>query len=401
MNSGTSADGVDAVACEVRGRGLAMRVRVLGHVQRSYEPALRRRLLAAMAPAETTTEEICRLGSEVGAAFASTAEAAVRELGLRRIDLIGSHGQTVCHLPPRTTTHRRRGRHGADRIGATLQIGQAAIIAARLRVPVVADFRQADMAVGGQGAPLVPWTDYVLLRHRTRSRVIQNLGGIANLTWLPAGGGPDDVLAFDTGPGNMMIDGLVRHFSGGCEHFDRGGHRAARGKVHERILERLMTHRFLAEPPPKSCGREEFGETWLRRLMARYGRQRISPGDWIATATAFTAVSIARSYARFLPRRRGMKYPVDEIVVCGGGAENPTLLRMIGEYVAREFDVGEREVNLSTMSSHGISPQAKEGLSFAMLAAACVDGVPANLPQVTGASRRIVLGQVCCSEPHR
>ena len=392
LNSGTSADGVDAVACEVRGRGPGMRVQVLGHIQRAYPPELRTRLLAVMAPAETRTEEICRLNVAIGEEFAEAAAAAVGKLGLRRVDLIGSHGQTICHLP-------RSVRGGG--VCATLQIGEPAVIAARMRVPVVADFRQADVAVGGQGAPLVPWTDHVLFHHRSHNRVIQNIGGIANLTWLPAAGGPDDVLAFDTGPGNMMIDGLVRHFTDGREHFDRNGRRAARGAVQADILARWLRHPFLTKTPPKSCGREEFGETWLRQMLQRSRRKSLTAADWIATATAFTAASIAQAYARFLPRPARAKHGVDEVILCGGGAANPTLVRLLTDEIAPAFGVRAGEIAITPMAEHGISPQAKEGVSFAMLAAACMDGVPANLPQVTGARRRVVLGKVCQPEPRR
>lgn len=383
LNSGTSADGVDAVACEVRGRGLAMGVQVLGRRQRAYPAELRARLLAVMAPAVTRTEEICRLNATIGEEFAAAALGVVRKLGLRRVDLIGSHGQTIGHLP----------RGGGA--GATLQIGEPAVIAARLGMPVVADFRQADVAAGGQGAPLVPWTDYVLFRHPRRSRVIQNIGGIANLTWLPAGGGPDEVLAFDTGPGNMVIDGLVRHFTKGREHFDRGGRRAARGVVQADMLARWLRHSFLLMAPPKSCGREEFGAPWLRRILERTRRKGITADDWIATATAFTAASIAGAYARWLPRAARGRRRVDEVILCGGGAANPVLIRMLTEELAQTFDVRVGEIAMTTMAEHGIDPQAKECVSFAMLAAACMDGVPANLPQVTGARRRVVLGKLC------
>lgn len=400
LNSGTSADGVDAVACEIVGSGLDMRVGVLGHVRSAYSPELRRRLLDVMAPAASRTEEICRLETTVGRAFAEAASAAVKKIGLKRLDLIGSHGQTICHLPPGGSgSSRRRGRGRSDNNASTgtMQIGDPAIIAARLGVPVVARFRQADMAVGGQGAPLVPWTDYVLFRHARLNRVVQNIGGIANLTWLPAGGGVETVLGFDTGPGNMLIDALVHRFESGRRHFDKGGRQAARGKVDECVLRRLLDHPFLTQPPPKSCGREQFGKPWMDGEIKRFARRRLGPDDWIATATAFAATSIALAYAMFLSARRGRYPPMDEIILCGGGARNPTLVRQLAGCVSLDgrFD----HVRMSRTDDYGITAQAKEGVSFAMLAAACVDGVPANLPQVTGARRRVVLGQICNPEP--
>ncbi|HVP10348.1 MAG TPA: anhydro-N-acetylmuramic acid kinase [Phycisphaerae bacterium] len=390
LNSGTSADGVDAVACEITGRGLTMRVRVLGHVRSPYARELQERLLRIMAPAATRTEELCRLETEAGRAFADAAAAAVKKIGLKHLDLIGSHGQTICHLPPSGGKARSA--------AATLQLGDPAIIAARLRVPVVARFRQADMAEGGQGAPLVPWTDYVLFGHRKKNRVVQNIGGIANLTWLPAGGDVEDVTGFDTGPGNMVIDALVRHFTRGRRHFDRGGRQAARGRPDARVLKGLLNHPFLTREPPRSCGREEFGESWVRRVLKRNATRRLSAEDWLATATMFTAVSITLAYISFLGPRRGGYPPMDEIILCGGGERNPTLVRRLAECVS--FNGRFDSVPISTTADYGIPTEAKEGVSFAMLAAACADRVPANLPQVTGARRRVVLGQISNPEPY-
>lgn len=386
LNSGTSADGVDAVACAISGRGPALRANVLGHLQRSYSPDLRRRLLAIMAPAATRTEELCRLSAEVGRVFAGAAAAVVRKLGLRRVDLIGSHGQTICHLPPERGPAARRGA-----VPATLQIGDAAIISEALGCPVVHGFRQADMAAGGQGAPLVPWTDYVLFRHARKSRVIQNIGGIANLTWLPAAGRVDDTVAFDTGPGNMVIDALVRRFSGGKAAFDRGGRMAARGRVSGAVLARLMAHPYLKISPPKSCGREQFGEGHVAALVRAFRRVRLSAEDWVATATHFSVACMVLGYAWLSDEGAGRFPPMDEIILCGGGARNATLVAQLSKCLSG----GRRRIEVTTTDDYGISTQAKEGLSFAMLAAACVDRAPANLPRVTGARRRVVLGSIC------
>ncbi|MBI5764709.1 MAG: anhydro-N-acetylmuramic acid kinase [Planctomycetes bacterium] len=390
LNSGTSADGVDAVACEIAGRGLSMRVGVIGHVHRDYSPSLRKRVLAVMAPAATTTEEVCRLESELGDAFADAAAHAVKALALRRVDFIGSHGQTICHLPP------RKGMRGTT---GTLQIGDASRIAARIGCPVVHHFRQADMAVGGQGAPLVPWTDYVLFREPKRTRVIQNIGGIANLTYLPAGGGPDSVIAFDTGPGNMVIDSLVRHFTKGREHYDADGRWAIEGQCDEAALRVAMHHRFFREPPPRSCGREEFGESWVQAWRKSAACRRLSKEDLLRTATCLTAFSIVSSCVMAeemdsvrRTRHRPPARPISEIVVCGGGANNLTLMMEIETAAGLAL---KSEGLISRMDDYGIAPGAKEGVSFAMLAAARMDGVPANLPHVTGARRAVVLGSVC------
>ncbi len=384
LNSGTSADGVDAVVCEVSGRGEGMKVRLLGHQHRAYRPALRRRLLAAMAPAATRTEELCRLHREVGLVFAEAARAVVRRIGLRRIDLIGSHGQTICHLPPGS---------GVTRGGpsATLQIGDAATIAHAVGSPVVSDFRSGDIAVGGQGAPLVPWTDWVLFHHARRTRIVQNIGGIANLTYLRAGGGPDRVIAFDTGPGMMVVDALVRHFSRGRKSFDAGGRTAASGQIDAKLALDMTPQEELIRIPPRSFGREEFGAAYVEQLLKKHARRGLPAADWLATATDATAAAIWLSYIMHLPlKRRGPC--VNEIILCGGGARNTTLVNMLKRYLSMDDRLAGARV--CDIADYGISDAAKESVSFAMLAAARVDGVPVNLRRVTGARRRVLLGQV-------
>jgi anhydro-N-acetylmuramic acid kinase len=408
LNSGTSADGVDAVACEIVGRGLGMKVKVLGHVQRPYSAALRDRLLAVMAPAPTRTEELCRLETEVGEEFADVAATVVKRLGLKRVDLIGSHGQTICHLPPDyhrliagpTSRHRlrvgatsrNRPRFDGTRVVGTLQIGDASIIAARLRCPVVHHFRQADMAVGGQGAPLVPWTDHVLFRHPNKSRVVQNIGGISNVTYLPAGSGPDNIIAFDIGPGNMVLDALARRLTHDKERFDRNGRRARIGKIRAPLLDALTCHPFLERLPPKSCGREEFGVAWVDRLLSKFKSRRWPLADWLRTGCAFFGTCCMIAYCLF-PGQHDL-FPFQEIILCGGGVNNPALVFEIQALMVVNESRG-RPVDVLRTDDFGIPVQTKEGVSFAMLAAACVDRVPANLPQVTGARKHVVLGQIC------
>jgi len=370
--SGTSGDGVDAVLCHVTGRGKEMRARIATHVYRPYSRELRRTLLAVMAPAATRTEQLCLLDNRVGEAFADAAVRVMRRARVRPRDVavIGSHGQTICHIP-------------AD--GATWQIGRAAAIAARTGVAVVSDFRSADMAAGGHGAPLVPWTDWLLLRDGRKSRAIQNIGGIANVTWLPAGGSPGDVRAFDTGPGNMVIDEFVRRFSRGRAEYDRGGRMAARGRVSLRVLGDWLRAPFFRQRPPKSAGREQFGREFVDRALKRHKRLKLRPEDWVATATMLTATSIASAYGEYLPKgRRGPA--VDEVILCGGGAKNATLRRWLSELLPR--------IPVRVIDDLGIPTAAKEAMSFALLACARLDETPANLPRVTGAGRRVMLGQV-------
>lgn len=400
LMSGTSGDGVDAACVTLTGSGPAMRVRFRGHVHRPFPPLLRRRLLAAMAPSATRTEEVARLHADLGDVFARTAVEAIRRMPpSRRPALIGLAGQTVCHLPG-----DRRGRT------VTLQLGEAARVAAATGLTTVADFRQSDVAAGGEGAPLVPWTDWVLFHDARISRAVQNIGGIANVTWLPAGGTQDDVVAFDTGPGNMIIDRLVAEATRGRERFDRDGRRAAGGRVLESVLRAWLAHPYFRRRPPRTTGRETFGATFVDRALARLRRASGSTDDWIATATALTAHSIADAYRRFLPKfsqgaraSRNRAAPVmarsstsrvegrgpgveTEIILCGGGARNATLMAMLAARLPG--------VTIRPVDACGIPAQAKEAVSFAMLAAACLDGVPSNLPQATGATRPVVLGRV-------
>jgi len=398
--AGTSADGIDAACVRIDGSGKSMRVRFLWHRHRSFSASLRRQLLSAMAPAEIRTEQVARLHADLGDAFAQAAWEAIRAAGVReRPSLIGLAGQTVCHLPAvGRSAGACRGRT------VTLQLGEPARVAARTGLPTVAEFRQSDVAVGGQGAPLVPWTDWVLFRRDSVSRAIQNIGGIGNVTWLSAGGAADEVIAFDTGPGNMIIDALVAHATGGRRRMDRDGRRAARGRVLHDVLAAWLQHEFFEMEPPKSTGREVFGQAFVAAQLKRLGAASSCPGDWIATATAFTARSIARACRRFLPgigsgsaavrpgqRRkycRGktrLRAPT-ELIVCGGGAHNPVLMAMLSAELPG--------VVVRPVAALGIPARAKEAVSFAMLAAARVDGVPANLPRATGAARPAVLGQI-------
>ncbi len=316
LMSGTSADGVDCAIVDVGATG----VRVVAFDTFPYPRAVRAGVLALCDGGPVAVADLCHMNFVLGELFASALLRLVERSGLPlgSIDLVGSHGQTVCHLP---RGRRFRGR----RLGSTLQIGEPSVIAERTGITTVADFRPRDMAAGGQGAPLVPVADYVLFRHARRSRAVQNIGGIANVTCLPAGCGPGDVLAFDTGPGNMMLDRLAGLATDGRARYDAGGRLAARGAVDEGLLAELMAHPFLRRRPPKSTGREEFGRAFTDAVHARARSAGLAPLDVLATATAFTAQSIALAYRRHLPA------PVDEVILCGGGARNDTLVAMLSE----------------------------------------------------------------------
>jgi len=369
--SGTSADGVDVAVVDVGRRD----VRLLEFNTFPYPPAVRRAVLSLCRATAASVGDICHLNFVLGEVFAS---ALIRlcersTIALSSIDLVGSHGQTVCHIPG----GRRFGRR---KIRSTLQIGEPCVIAERTGITTVADFRPRDVAAGGQGAPLVPYADYVLLRHRHLNRAVQNIGGIANVTYLPAGCDIDGVVAFDTGPGNMVIDAVVNRMTGGKRRYDRAGRLATRGRVNESLLSELMKHRFLRRKPPKSTGREEFGEQFADALYRSARKKSVAALDILSTVTAFTAASIAQAYRRFLPGE------LDEVILCGGGARNRTLVRMLEERL--------HPVEVKVSDEFGISADAKEAVSFAILAAETIRGVPNNIPAATGARRPVALGKI-------
>jgi anhydro-N-acetylmuramic acid kinase len=372
--SGTSADGIDAVLVEISAHGRHSRARVLAHRHLPWAPVLRQRILQAAL--HGTVAEICELNFVLGERFAGAALAVIRHAKLkpRTITAIASHGQTVHHLPNAACP-------------STLQIGEPAIIAERTGILTIADFRVGDMAAGGQGAPLVPLADWALLTDPARPRIVQNIGGIANLTFLPPGATLDQVLAFDTGPGNMIIDACVATLSSRRRQFDQNGRWASQGSVSEKLLAELTSHPYLRRHPPKTTGREEFGESFVRRLLATARRLRLREADIIATATAFTAASIADAYRRFVfPQLKPRDLPKLQIILGGGGAKNSTLRRMLAE----RLGVGE----LLTHEDFGIANAAKEALAFAILGFQTLRCQPGNVPSATGARRSVVIGKI-------
>ena len=378
--SGTSADGVDAAIVDLTRRGETVRVKLLAFDTFAYPPGVRRAVLRLCEPAAATVADLCHWNFALGEVFADALVGLARRAGIRlgSIDLVGSHGQTICHIPG----GRRFGRR---RVRSTLQIAEPAVIAERTGIPTVADFRPRDIAAGGQGAPLVPYADCVLFRHRRLNRAVQNIGGIANVTYLPAGAGTGGVVAFDTGPGNMIIDRLAELASRGRRRYDRGGRLAGGGKVNASLLAGLMRHPYLRRRPPKSTGREEFGRAFADALYRQARKQRIAPPDVLATVTAFTAAGIADAYARFLPNK------IDEVILCGGGARNRTLTEMLRRHLA--------PAKVMTTDDLGISADAKEAVAFAILAAETARGAASNVPGATGAARPAVLGKIVPGRP--
>jgi anhydro-N-acetylmuramic acid kinase len=376
--SGTSADGVDVAICRVSPAEVGARVKVLGHHAMRYPARLRKAVLAAMDAKNTSTAELARLNWRLGEVYADAVDAASREFGVKA-QLIACHGQTIYHQGAATNYL------GAP-VRCTWQTGEAAVIAERMRVPVVSDFRPADMAAGGQAAPLVPMFDFCVFRDSKKSRLLLNLGGIANVTVLPAACRAEDVLAFDTGPANMVIDACMERLFG--RGFDRNGATAGRGRVLEDVLKKLMRARYFSAPPPKSCGREEYGDAFVAQFIAACEGARKE--DVIATATALTARTIADAYERFCKQQFARLAPNAkvELIAAGGGVRNATLMRMLRE------QLGPSGVRVRSIEETGLDAGAKEAAAFALLGWLTWHGLPGNLPSATGAQHPVVLGKV-------
>jgi anhydro-N-acetylmuramic acid kinase len=366
LMSGTSVDGIDAALCDIDGWGADARVRLVDFRTTPFSADERARILGWF-HADAAT--LCQANFELGERFAQAATALTGE---RPVDLVGSHGQTIWHHPPSAVA-----RDGGT--ASTLQLGEPAVIAARTGAVTVGDFRVADVAAGGEGAPLVPFADWVLYRRPGRVRALQNIGGIANVTRLV-----DDraaLVAFDNGPGNMMIDALMPAASGGLETIDRDGAWSARGRVQEDLVAELMRDEYLDRAPPKSTGRERYGAAATRAWAARHADR--APLDLVATAVAFAARAIADSYRRFLLPLG----PVDEVLVAGGGAHNRTLMAELARLLHPR--------PVARFAEDGVDADAKEAVAFALLAVQCVHADAANVPSVTGATRAAVLGKIC------
>jgi anhydro-N-acetylmuramic acid kinase len=374
-------DAIDAALVRISGSADRPRVRLLAFATLPYPGWLRQRLLRVASQDRTTAGEISQLNFLLGAAFAEAAIRVCRRAGVlpKRLAVIGSHGQTICH---RGGSLALKGKPVTNlwSVGRpdTLQIAEPALIAERTGAPVVADFRTADMAAGGQGAPLVPMVDYLLLRDSRQGTVALNIGGIANVTVIPARARPSDVFGFDTGPGNMVIDSLVRHFT--RKMYDRAGGMAVRGKVIRELLDEVLRFPFFNRRPPKSAGREQFGAWFVERYFLRRRRARFK--DLLRNATELTARSIADALRHFVfPRAE-----VHRLIVSGGGAHNRLLIARLRELLP--------QLSVELSDRNGLPVDAKEAIAFALLADRTLHGLPGNLPSVTGARRPVVLGKL-------
>ncbi|HEY6271793.1 MAG TPA: anhydro-N-acetylmuramic acid kinase [Terriglobales bacterium] len=371
--SGTSADGIDVAIVEILGHGEHSRFDLLGHEHFVYPRMVQQLVLASMNAERASVANLSRLSFLLAELYAEAVAKAARTASKGKLDLVGCHGQTLYHQGEPAPFLGRK-------IACTWQSGEGAVVASRLGVPVVSDFRPADMAAGGKGAPLVPFLDYLVFRDRRDGRIVQNLGGIANLTAIPAAAAPTDVLAFDTGPGNMVIDQLAELLF--HKPYDRDGAIAEAGIVLQPLLEDLLRAPYFRRQPPKTAGREQFGREYARTLVR--SRRGASRADLISTVTALTAHSIARAVKRFvLP---GAKYR--DYIVSGGGSRNKTLMRML------EGEISRLGLRLQLTDDFGIPSQAKEALAFAVLAHQTWRRRPGSIPSATGARRPAVLGKI-------
>jgi anhydro-N-acetylmuramic acid kinase len=382
MMSGTSVDGIDVALARISGAPPTLNVKLIGHASVKLPSAIRKEILRIAEQYPITAGDLSQLNFRLGDAFADAAIAACRKfrMPLKKIALIGSHGQTIFH-------QGRPASYLGVLTASTLQIGEPAIIAASTGITTVGDFRPADIALGGQGAPLVPYVDYLLYRHAKLGRVSLNLGGIANITVLPRAAKPQQVFAFDTGPANMLIDALVAHFTRGRQRFDKNAGLASQGRSIPALLDDLLRDPYLKVAPPKSTGREYYGHPYLKQILALGRRHRAKPDDLIRAATIFTALSVVDALNRFvLPKNK-----IHQLVVSGGGAHNPLVLAQISAALPG--------IEVLPSSHLGIPEDAKEALAFALLAYETFHQRPANIPSATGARGPAILGKISYAPP--
>lgn len=372
LMSGTSADGVDVAICEIRGAPGNLTADLLHGATYEYDPAMRQRILTCCDPTESRVDQIAALHVDLAEVFARRALESMKQAGFApgQIDLIGSHGQTLWHnvLP-------------SGQVNVSLQIVEPAVIAERTGVTTISNFRARDIAAGGQGAPLTGYVDWLLLRHPRHWRAIQNIGGMGNVTFLPPlADDASQPIAFDTGPGNSLLDIAVARLTGGAQNYDRDGELAGRGRVNEEWLDELLGHPYYARDYPKTTGRETFGTAAALDLVAEAGRRGLTSAEIIATLTALTATNIADAYQRFAPA------PVQEVILGGGGRHNPVMVGMLQQLLAPAAVKSHEDI--------GLDSDYKEALVFAVLAYETWHGRPASLPALTGARLASVLGQI-------
>ena len=414
LMSGTSADSIDVVLARISGAPPHLDAKLLEHTAMKFPSTVQKEILRVAEQQPISAGDLSQLNFRLGEVFAEAALTACRRFRFspEKFALIGSHGQTIFHQG-RPVPYLGR------RTASTLQIGEPAIIAARTGITTVADFRPADLALGGQGAPLVPYVDYLLYRHPKLGRVSLNLGGIANITVIPAAAKPSQVFAFDTGPANMLIDALVSHFTRGRQRLDKDARLAQSGRSIPALIDELMRDPYLTLAPPKSTGREYYGRAYVEKLLALGRRHKAKPNDLIRAATIFTSLSIVDALNRFvLPKTK-----IHQLIISGGGARNPLILAQLAAALdARDRDAvagaqlypgrsrghaapqlrtvaGISAIDVLPSSRLGIPEDAKESFAFALLAYETFHGRPTNLPSATGAHKPVMLGKISYAPP--
>jgi anhydro-N-acetylmuramic acid kinase len=409
LMSGTSADGIDIALAKISGAPPGLDSELLAHTSVNFPPAIRKEILRVAEQHLVSPRELSQLNFRLGEVFAAGALAACRKFRISpaKIALIGSHGQTIFH-------QGRPAPFLGHPTASTLQIGEPAVVAARTGITTIADFRPADIALGGQGAPLVPYVDYLLYRHAKLGRVSLNLGGIANITVIPANAKPSQVFAFDTGPANMLIDALVVHFTRGRQSFDQNARLALQGRTIPALIDELMRDPYLKLTPPKSTGREYYGRVFTNKLLALGRKHRANAADLIRSTTIFTALSVIDALNRFVIPHHN----IDELIVSGGGARNPLILAQLAAALCLPSELGNRSasrksaslkrsrnstpssaITLLPSSHFGIPEAAKEAFAFALLAYETFHHRPSNLPSATGATSPAILGKISYAPP--
>ena len=382
LMSGTSADAIDVALARISGAPPHLNAKLLNHTSINFPPQLRKEILRVAEQQPISAGDLSQLNFRLGETFAEAALTACRRFRIaqKKVALIGSHGQTIFHQGQPVPYFGRK-------TASTLQIGEASIIAVRTGITTIADFRPADIAQGGQGAPLVPYADYLLYRHPKLGRVSLNLGGIANITVIPANAKPSQVFAFDTGPANMLIDALVAHFTHNRQRYDKDARLAQQGRSIPALVDELMRDPYLKLAPPKSTGREYYGRTYVEKLLRLGRRHKAKPNDLIRAATIFSALSIVDALNRFVVP----KTKIDQLIVSGGGAHNPVILSQLAALLP--------SIEIVPSSYFGIPEDAKEALAFALLAYETFHHRPSNLPSATGARRAAILGKISYAPP--
>ena len=370
LMSGTSLDGIDAALVEIEGKGLHTKVKTMHFLTIPFSDQLKKDILGCMDPVNSNVAEISSLNFALGKLFADAAKKVCQaaSVSIEEVDIIGSHGQTIYHIPAPYDKFMK----------STLQIGEPAVIAYETGAIVISNFRSMDMAAGGDGAPLVPYTDFLLYQSKEKGRILQNIGGIGNATVLPKNPGLSDVFAFDTGPGNMIIDELCQIKKGAA--FDHSGNWASKGTAHKEIVDQWMKMEYFSKLPPKSTGRELFGASFTKQILHDYSH--LSDEDLIATATYFTAKSIADSYEKYIFPRVN----IDEIILGGGGSHNQCLIQMLKGLLPNHHILTQEDI--------GFSSDAKEAVAFAILANETIHQQPSNVPRATGAGEQVILGSI-------